>query len=35
LAQSQFAVASAQIDLFRALGGGWQSQIVGARGQGK
>jgi NodT family efflux transporter outer membrane factor (OMF) lipoprotein len=35
LAQSQFAVASAQIDLFRALGGGWQSQSAGATGAGK
>jgi NodT family efflux transporter outer membrane factor (OMF) lipoprotein len=36
LAQSQFAVASAQIDLFRALGGGWQSQLTGgATGAGK
>ena len=35
LAQSQYAVASAQIDLFRALGGGWQSQIAGASGAGK
>jgi outer membrane protein TolC len=36
LAQSNFAVASAQIDLFRALGGGWQSQLAtGAPGAGK
>ena len=35
LAQSQFEVASAQIDLFRALGGGWQSQIAGASGADK
>jgi len=36
LAQSQYAVASAQIDLFRALGGGWQSQLAGgATGAGK
>jgi len=35
LAQSQYAVASAQIDLFRALGGGWQSQLAGASGAGK
>ncbi|HWI85270.1 MAG TPA: TolC family protein [Sphingomonas sp.] len=26
LAESNFAVASAQVDLFRALGGGWQDQ---------
>lgn len=36
LAQSSYAVASAQIDLFRALGGGWQSQLAGgAAGAGK
>jgi len=35
LAQSKYAVASAQIDLFRALGGGWQSQLAGAIGAGK
>ena len=35
LAQSSFAVAAAQIDLFRALGGGWQSQLAGASGSGK
>lgn len=35
LARSKFAVASAQIDLFRALGGGWQSSSSGARGAGK
>jgi len=35
LAQSKYAVASAQIDLFRALGGGWQSQLAGASGAGK
>lgn len=36
LAQSQYAVASAQIDLFRALGGGWQSQLAtGGQGAGK
>jgi len=35
LAQSSFAVASAQVDLFRALGGGWQSQLAGASGAGK
>jgi NodT family efflux transporter outer membrane factor (OMF) lipoprotein len=35
LAQSKFAVASAQIDLFRALGGGWQSSSSGPRGAGK
>ena len=35
LAQSKFAVAAAQIDLFRALGGGWQGQLAGATGAGK
>jgi len=35
LAQSSFAVASAQIDLFRALGGGWQSEKRGGAGAGK
>lgn len=35
LAQSNFAVAAAQIDLFRALGGGWQSQIADAVGSGR
>jgi outer membrane protein TolC len=35
LAQSSYAVASAQIDLFRALGGGWQSQLAGGTGAGK
>lgn len=35
LAQSNFAVASAQVDLFRALGGGWQSQLEGQAGAGK
>jgi len=35
LAQSNFAVASAQIDLFRALGGGWQSQLSGQSLAGK
>jgi len=35
LAQSKFAVAAAQIDLFRALGGGWQSQLAGTSGAGK
>jgi NodT family efflux transporter outer membrane factor (OMF) lipoprotein len=35
LAQSNFAVASAQVDLFRALGGGWQSQLANGSGAGK
>ena len=35
LAQSNFAVASAQVDLFRALGGGWQNQLAGQTGAGK
>jgi NodT family efflux transporter outer membrane factor (OMF) lipoprotein len=33
LAQSQYAVASAQVDLFRALGGGWQN-MAGANRAG-
>ena len=32
LAQSSFAVASAQVDLFRALGGGWQAQLTTGTG---
>ncbi|WP_116092612.1 efflux transporter outer membrane subunit [Sphingomonas crusticola] len=32
LAQSQYAVASAQVDLFRALGGGWQEAGTDAGG---
>jgi outer membrane protein TolC len=35
LAQSSYAVASAQVDLFRALGGGWQAQQAGGTGAGK
>jgi multidrug efflux system outer membrane protein len=34
LAQSQYAVASAQVDLFRALGGGWQNDAGTGAGAG-